>query len=203
MTNSQRLAAVRDHLRRWLCEHTSPTISECGDIEQPEPEQFGPEQFGPEQPENADEEPDGQREVVESATTEIEENGSSECDDASPADVSSPEISAETPEISSESILIRDGFYAGRTFEASAGGDLFRATWFMEPDELKIRDPQGNVLVVFQGDEIVATPLTVPIATDDPADRETVSLPMLPAAEKTPPAKDDHFDGEGQITKAA
>lgn len=49
-----------------------------------------------------------------------------------------------------ESILIVDGFYAGRTFHGSG----YRATWFMEPDELKIHVIGGGVVAVFQGDAI-------------------------------------------------
>jgi hypothetical protein len=187
MTNSQRLAAVRDHLRRWLGEHACEKASECGVVDRPKPlgpQQAGSEQAENEQAENAEPASLGQIDVAASETAVAE-------DDSANRD--------RAPEISRESILIRDGFYAGRTFIASNGSDSFSATWFMEPDELKIRDPQGNVMAVFQGDEIVATP----IAMDESADQETISIPMLPAAQTTPSQTDRHDQGDGQIHKAA
>ena len=72
--------------------------------------------------------------------------------------------------IECESILIVDGFYAGRTMTAVANDVTYRATWFMEPDELKIRDAEGAVVARFQGDEMVdnsashiSKPFTLPI----------------------------------------
>lgn len=106
MTNSQRLATVRSHLRWWLAQNAVG--------------------------QNA------------GATTESEA-------------------------ILSESILIVDGFYAGRTFEAAS----HRATWFMEPDELKIHDQNSSVAAVFQGDQITADH---PVVQHEPV---TVHEPVL------------------------
>jgi hypothetical protein len=43
-----------------------------------------------------------------------------------------------------ETILIRDGNYCGRRFEAAAG----HAVWFVEEDQLKLVDAQGRVVRV-------------------------------------------------------
>ena len=85
-----------------------------------------------------------------------------------------------TTGIECEAILIVDGFYAGRTMTAVANNVTFRATWFMEPDELKIRDSTGAVVARFAGDEIVDVktsednqPQTLPMPTEqDDRDEE-------------------------------
>ncbi|QDV43754.1 hypothetical protein Enr13x_36120 [Stieleria neptunia] len=123
--------------------------------------------------------------------------------------------------IVSESILIRDGFYAGRTFHATAQGDTFRATWFMEPDELKIHAAGGMLVASFQGEQIVAEapaleepaleePVLEEPALEEPvleeqdessaSDAGPISLPM-PAAEDD--SSDQDSDQQGQISKAA
>lgn len=56
----------------------------------------------------------------------------------------------QTSTILSESILIRDGFYCGRRFQASS----YHAVWFMEEDQLKIHSKSGEVAAVFTGEEI-------------------------------------------------
>ena len=43
-----------------------------------------------------------------------------------------------------ESLLLRDGLYCGRRFEAEGG----HALWFVEEDQLKIFGPDGRVLQV-------------------------------------------------------
>ena len=53
-------------------------------------------------------------------------------------------------EIVSESLVVRDEFYCGRSFQTTS----HRAVWFIEEDELKIHGPDGTVVAVFQGDEI-------------------------------------------------
>ena len=65
----------------------------------------------------------------------------------------------------SESILIRDGFFAGRTFRQGP----IRADWFMESDQLKIRGVDGQVVAAFQGDEIgsVSEPDVIPLRDPD------------------------------------
>lgn len=86
--------------------------------------------------------------------------------------------------ITSESILICEGFYAGRTFHLASNQSAFQATWFMEQDELKIRSERGDVLAVFQGAEIDG--LSVTAAQED----ETISIPM-PTSPQRPAADDD------------
>ncbi|WP_147867349.1 hypothetical protein [Stieleria maiorica] len=114
--------------------------------------------------------------------------------------------------IVSESILIRDGFYAGRTFHATTAGDTYRATWFMEPDELKIHGAGGTLVASFQGDEIgaeipvveiavVETPVLDEQDAQETPDSEPVSIPM-PAAEEES-ATDLDSDHEGQLPRAA
>lgn len=49
-----------------------------------------------------------------------------------------------------ESILIREGFYCGRRFEAEG----WSAVWFLEEDQLKISGASGAVVAAFRGDEI-------------------------------------------------
>lgn len=56
------------------------------------------------------------------------------------------------PQAIQESILIRDGFYCGRRFDAGT----HEAVWFMEEDELKISDLTGDLLCVYVGEEIGA-----------------------------------------------
>ncbi|PAY16191.1 hypothetical protein CKO51_27845 [Rhodopirellula sp. SM50] len=113
--------------------------------------------------------------------------------------------------IVSESILIRDGFYAGRTFHATAQGETFRATWFMEPDELKIHGAGGALVASFQGEQIVAeAPVLEDAVSEQPvledqdessaADAGPISIPM-PAAEND--SSDQDSDQQGQVPKAA
>jgi len=42
----------------------------------------------------------------------------------------------------SDAVLIRGGFYVGRTFQLGT----YRAVWFMEDDEVKIHDAAGSVV---------------------------------------------------------
>ncbi|QDV81786.1 hypothetical protein [Planctomycetes bacterium TBK1r] len=130
---------------------------------------------------------------------------------------SQPDHEDETDaKIVSESILIRDGFYAGRTFHATAQGETFRATWFMEPDELKIHGAGGALVASFQGEQIVANAPVLEDAvlqdavSEEPAledqdecsatDSGPISIPM-PAAENE--SNDQDSDQQGQIPKAA
>ncbi|MDV6030365.1 MAG: hypothetical protein F9B45_09715 [Phycisphaera sp. RhM] len=125
---------------------------------------------------------------------------------------SQPDHEDETDaKIVSESILIRDGFYAGRTFHATAQGETFRATWFMEPDELKIHGAGGALVASFQGEQIVANaPVMEDAVSEEPAledqdessatDAGPISIPM-PAAESD--SSDQDSDQQGQIPKAA
>jgi len=53
-------------------------------------------------------------------------------------------------EPASEAMLIRDGFFCGRRFRFTN----YQAVWFLEEDELKIRDAHGSVLVLMGASEI-------------------------------------------------
>lgn len=66
------------------------------------------------------------------------------------AEADCPDTVVDEQRIECESILIRDGFYCGRKFEASG----FHAVWFMEEDQLKIHARGGDVVAVMTGDEI-------------------------------------------------
>lgn len=50
----------------------------------------------------------------------------------------------------SEAMLIRDGFFCGRRFRFPN----YQAVWFLEEDELKIRDLQGTGLALLSTTEI-------------------------------------------------
>ncbi|WP_149496821.1 hypothetical protein [Roseiconus lacunae] len=81
--------------------------------------------------------------------------------------------------ILSESILIREGYYVGRNFKIGTGDGEIRATWFMEPDEIKVRRLDGEIIVVFSSDEILgeqATPIEATTqvgAADDVSEEES------------------------------
>jgi hypothetical protein len=60
-----------------------------------------------------------------------------------------PDRSDDT-EPASEAMLIRDGFFCGRRFRFQN----YHAVWFLEEDELKIRDLQGNAVVLLGSEEI-------------------------------------------------
>ena len=66
------------------------------------------------------------------------------------ADKPAEDSEAETATIIGESILIVDGFYAGRRFDAGR----YQAIWFMEEDELKIHAAAGELLDVLAGDQL-------------------------------------------------
>ncbi|MCA9139352.1 MAG: hypothetical protein KDB00_21405 [Planctomycetales bacterium] len=188
MTNSQRLATVRDHLLRWLHENVSPKQSESG-TELTLTGDLAGDQIADQTAEVAED--------LSGETETVQESGES----------TSTESAAERPEdavrISSESILIRDGFYAGRKFEAEAEGETFRATWFMEPDELKIHARGGTLLAVFQGDEISSDLRDDDVRDDfDQARRGPISIPMPAAGDASTPQSDVDSDDD-RIQKAA
>lgn len=54
-----------------------------------------------------------------------------------------------------ESILIRDGSYCGRRFEANCG----HAIWFVEENELKLYDQSGAIIRVLEPDAAQVRPL--------------------------------------------
>jgi hypothetical protein len=57
---------------------------------------------------------------------------------------------SELHEAASEAMLIRDGFFCGRRFRLAN----YQAVWFLEEDELKIRDMAGSVLALLGTGEI-------------------------------------------------
>ncbi len=61
-----------------------------------------------------------------------------------------PSDSVNSVKIIAESILIRDGFFVGRTLKTA----FHRAVWFIEEDELKIYSADGKLLQVMRGGEI-------------------------------------------------
>lgn len=75
----------------------------------------------------------------------------------------------------------------------------------MEPDELKIRSAQGDVLAVFQGDEIGAVEEVevVQITTNIPIEQPTISIPLIAGPVSKTAEKDSDNDGQQQISKAA
>lgn len=46
-----------------------------------------------------------------------------------------------------ETVLIRDGFYCGRRYRR----DGWQAVWFVEEEQIKIFDRQGEIKEVFSG----------------------------------------------------
>ncbi len=215
MTNSQRLATVRAHLQQWLAANVMPR-----------PCQTPPQVDASNVVSEAGNSEEGTSEALDSEGTEL--NADCDLDDESATDASesTEETQQQLPQeiqsqqdqedendakIVSESILIRDGFYAGRTFPATAPGETFRATWFMEPDELKIHGAGGALVASFQGEQIVANApvLEAPVLEDaaledqdesSATDAGPISIPM-PAAENESNEQDS--DQQGQISKAA
>jgi hypothetical protein len=156
MTNSQRLATVRAHLRGWLSENARSQRPET------------PEQKACENSSDA------------------------------PADIAAAESS-----ITSESILIRDGFYSGRTFETASAGETFRATWFMEQDELKIQASSGEIVAVFQGDQITGKDeAAVEPEVQSPQIQGPISIQMPPPEMRPSPGRESG-EQPGGISKAA
>ena len=76
------------------------------------------------------------------------------------------------PTILRESILIRDDFFCGRRFYTAD----HQAVWFIEQDELKIYDKDGDLLCVLAGGEL---------ESDDRAD--ILRLPELDSRPADPP----------------
>ena len=180
MTNSQRLATVRAHLRWWLCDNVTPNRSESKRFDQPE--SGSDETNGPD--------------------VNLAESSEGTSDPATPESKTAEESDRDTatsPQITSESILIRDGFYAGRTFEAIALGQTFRASWFMEQDELKIHGTGGEVVAVYQGEAITSEHETIV----HPADEGPISIPMPVAQTQRSSGEASDSDDQGQISKAA
>jgi len=74
-----------------------------------------------------------------------------------------------------DSVLIRDGFYVGRRFQLGN----FSAVWFMEQDEVKVRDASGSVVARFDAQAIDQASQS-PIKSDPTSDDATIiSIPMV------------------------
>ncbi len=86
-----------------------------------------------------------------------------------------------------DSVLIRDGYYAGRKFQF---GD-YTAAWFIEEDELKIQDAEGEVLQRLIGAEI-----------DKASELLTKAEEADPAVLKMFPARDIDRSNEAQRTQS-
>lgn len=157
MTNSQRLASVRECFRRFLVEQAEMARVELErvEIERAEMPRAGdqaperaPEQAGDQAPERAgDADPESQNAPTQAAP---------------PAE----------PAITGESILVRDEFYCGRRFRA----EQFHAIWFIEEDQLKIFRRSGQWLQTMSAAEIDA-------ACEDPVVLRMTPSPDVAEAE--------------------
>ena len=86
--------------------------------------------------------------------------------------------------IRNESILIRDGFYCGRQFDAGT----HRAVWFMEEDELKISTADGRWVCTLQGESLT------PLAESSSEQPETEPLEVIPMASGISDSEADRRD---------
>jgi hypothetical protein len=99
-------------------------------------------------------------------------------------------ISVQQPDASdlhqaaSEAMLIRDGFFCGRRFRLND----FQAVWFMEEDELKIRDSGGGVLALLTGDQIdrLASDWEIAVRRPEVAEDEVRTLSIADHLENKP-----------------
>lgn len=223
MSNSHRLQAVRQHLRRWLLETyaqdtsaSQPMLQICAppesevagraDVDQ---EATGAAEIGlavgddaqPANESNSDTDNSVDSEQVVEAEPKFDSELGDDSESNSPssqagqqAELSKDEVVAGADEpvddhqapaaaidatIQSESILIREGFYAGRSFQLTTPEGTLHATWLMAPDELVISDPAGEVVASFTGpweeqqDTTAATlPLQRPESDSLQADRD-------------------------------
>ena len=107
------------------------------------------------------------------------------------------------PRIYSESILIREGFYCGRQFNAGA----YRAVWFMEEDELKISDRNGKWVCSLRGDELIPEESPADIAEEMAEEnRDVIPMPMptkTPGSTIEAETADDRDSDEQEIRRAA
>ncbi|MCS7469178.1 hypothetical protein NZK35_21200 [Stieleria sp. ICT_E10.1] len=210
MTNSQRLATVRAHLQQWLAANVMPRPCQMTpDVDASNVVSEAEVSEGAELNADCDLDQASETDATESAEATQEQM-------AQEIQSQSDQEDENDAKIVSESILIRDGFYAGRTFHATAQGETFRATWFMEPDELKIHGAGGALVASFQGEQIVANaPALQDVALEDVAledaasddqdessatDAGPISFPM-PAADHD--SSDQDSDQQGQVPKAA
>ena len=93
------------------------------------------------------------------------------------------EINELQPLIQRESILIRDEFFVGRRFHTES----HTAIWFIEQDELKVYEADGQLACVFNSEEITAR------AASEAIDEQ-------PNVIRMPSVSDS---GEGEIRRAA
>ena len=93
--------------------------------------------------------------------------------------------------IRNESILIRDGYYCGRRFQAAG----HHAVWFMEEDQLKIHESDSGVVAVFSGEEL--SDASIFAASELEAQKESSPLeiskePIAKSTEESGERTDDH-----------
>jgi hypothetical protein len=108
---------------------------------------------------------------------------------------------ADATPIERESVLIVDGFYCGRRFHAGN----YRATWFIEEDELKIHDQDGKLLCVFGSAEldssVQAAAQTTAQAAADECSEQAQDIIAMPTPQAARAAGIKHDDDE--IRRAA
>lgn len=88
-------------------------------------------------------------------------------------------------EAASEAMLIRDGFFCGRRFRFTN----YQAVWFLEEDELKIRDDEGNVQALLSANEIdqLAQAWETTLAAQSPSIDEVQTLSIAAHLESQSP----------------
>ena len=99
--------------------------------------------------------------------------------------------------IQSESIVIRNGHFCGRSFVSSH----HRAIWFVEEDELKIQDASGEVVAVFTKDEIGT--LAIESTLTNEANEPHVIKLDLERTDVKPSVREFADNGEQEIRRAA
>ena len=101
-----------------------------------------------------------------------------------------PEVDGSSPEIQSESMLIRDEFFCGRCFRTEA----YRAVWFLEEDELKIYSNQDGLRDVLDSERIQtlasqseerSTESDCDEIEDDSSERNILKMPSAAKAEES------------------
>ncbi len=108
------------------------------------------------------------------------------------ADGPSDQDTAAADPIERESILIRDEFFCGRRFYTAS----HQAVWFIEEDELKIYQNDGELVCTLQGSQIDD------LSTADQPDSGPDIL-RLPAADDSSAAADADRDSEPPVRRAA
>jgi hypothetical protein len=92
-----------------------------------------------------------------------------------------------------DAVLIRDGFYVGRRFQMGT----FQAVWFMEEDELKIQDMNGNLLAKLDSNGI-SDASQKPEHSRPEVDEEAMTIPMT-----RPQVATDQVATDQEVRRAA